>query len=367
MVSAHIRHYADPSKTVTVLTNGGAQRGHTVTAKDGSRFVFHHLGASMKGDANITYCPSTFVINPMVLMQDMREVKGWVKGKPTVYINPDCLVTTPYDMMANQIEELRAGDARWGSTGMGVWHTKHRSRYVPLSALDLFKWIQDENLNTLKRRLQDICEFWLYSALRLQNIPDSYNDLFNSEGLVAHWIQDVADMVLEYAICGSPFHESIYDTAVFENAQGLLLSSDNGCHSTSSSTRAGAITRLVGDENLGNPDDVKLCYVSRTYMTRHGDGPLPNECPREILNTTLNDKTNIWNQWQGNLRYGLLDESILEYRIKNDLRQIGIGWKNATLVMTHVNEVPYRRQEFSDLNIVESDDPYMLNDKRIVK
>lgn len=369
MVSAHIRHHVGPRGTVTVLTNGGAQRGHTVASRDGRRFVFHHLGASMPGDDNVTYCPRRFVLNPMVLMQDIRDYQAsWSRAVPTVFVNPYCMVTTPYDMMACQVEELLAKEgSRWGSTGMGVWHTRHRDRYVALRASELFRWCRDGVTDQPEDRLRAIRDYWLTSYLRECAVPSEYKELFESKALVDSWMQDAVSMCTLYSECRSPFYKGTpYTAAVFENAQGLMLSEDKGRHSTSSCTRALAIMDEVRDWD-GLDREVKLFYVSRTYLTRHGDGPLPRECPQEFLHTEMRDETNVWNQWQGELRYGLLDELELKLRVECDIGTAGLKPEDAVLVMTHVNEVPRRSRLEYPMPVVGVDNPYMDEDLGIVR
>jgi adenylosuccinate synthase len=51
--------------------------------------------------------------------------------------------------------------------------------------------------------------------------------------------------------------------------------------------------------------------VTRAYLTRHGNGPLPTE--DKALTEVVNDKGNPWNAWQGNFRAGWLDVSLLKY------------------------------------------------------
>jgi adenylosuccinate synthase len=55
---------------------------------------------------------------------------------------------------------------------------------------------------------------------------------------------------------------------------------------------------------------LEVTYVTRSYLTRHGQGPLPGEC--ELW---FPDQTNVPNQFQGRLRFaplhlGQLNESI---------------------------------------------------------
>jgi adenylosuccinate synthase len=47
----------------------------------------------------------------------------------------------------------------------------------------------------------------------------------------------------------------------------------------------------------------EFIYVTRPYVTRHGNGPLPHELKREELPGVGKDSTNMDNEWQGSIRY----------------------------------------------------------------
>ena len=49
---------------IVVMSNGGAQRGHTVVTPDGTRHVFKHFGSGTIAGAD-TYCIDDFILNPM--------------------------------------------------------------------------------------------------------------------------------------------------------------------------------------------------------------------------------------------------------------------------------------------------------------
>lgn len=354
MVSAHIRHFSNPAETVTVLTNGGAQRGHTVDSRDGDRFVFHHLGASMKGDKSTTFCPKQFAVNPLVLLQDLSKVSSWAVD-PVVYIDTSCPVTTPYDMIADQVEEILSGTNRRGSTGMGVWNTFHRSKDVRLTVKDLFK------LSSLRDVLNKIRSYW-FGYFGDKPIPGDYRALFGSFDLQDNWIEDVENLFTRSDVkLGNPISGDLFKTVLFENAQGLLLDISKGYHSTCSKTGAASVNDLLKFYDIPAKDPVRLHYVSRTYMTRHGAGPFPWECPKEFINRDMVDRTNVPNEWQGSLRYGLVDWNELSVRIGTD--SCVVADSEYDLILTHANEYPVHRVE----ECVVVDNPYMDNDYGLIK
>ena len=90
---------------------------------------------------------------------------------------------------------------------------------------------------------------------------------------------------------------------IFETGQGLLLDQDYEAyapHLTSSKT--GIHNPAIFLEKRGLSLDEAI-YVTRPYVTRHGNGPLPCEVDRSELPGVGEDLTNQPNEWQGTLRY----------------------------------------------------------------
>ena len=90
---------------------------------------------------------------------------------------------------------------------------------------------------------------------------------------------------------------------IFETGQGLLLDQDYEAyapHLTSSKT--GIHNPAIFLEKRGLSLDEAI-YVTRPYVTRHGNGPLPCEVDPSELPGVGEDLTNQPNEWQGILRY----------------------------------------------------------------
>ncbi|MDE6789018.1 MAG: adenylosuccinate synthetase, partial [Ruminococcus sp.] len=103
---------------ITLLHNGGPQRGHTVISENGFRHVFHHLCSGTFAGSD-TYFADSFIINPLIFAEEHSEIKPNTK----IYCSPKCMWSTPFDMMLNQIIEDSRGDKRHGSCGYGIWET----------------------------------------------------------------------------------------------------------------------------------------------------------------------------------------------------------------------------------------------------
>ena len=85
---------------LVISFNGGGQAGHTVSSPEGIRHVFSHFGSGTLAGAP-TYLSKYFIVNPILFNReyDVLVEKGIV---PRVYVSPECIVTTPFDMMINQ-------------------------------------------------------------------------------------------------------------------------------------------------------------------------------------------------------------------------------------------------------------------------
>ena len=107
-------------------------------------------------------------------------------------------------------------------------------------------------------------------------------------------------------------------------------------HLTPSNTGLTNPVNMIKDKNV---IDIEACYVTRTYMTRHGAGRFDTECSKDEINSNMVDLTNVPNEFQGTLRYGKLDLNDLKNRIEkdSDSNRNGLNIKKS-LAVTHINE-----------------------------
>lgn len=94
-------------------------------------------------------------------------------------------------------------------------------------------------------------------------------------------------------------------------------------------------------QSFGPEVPIESCYVSRTYVTRHGAGELAGECGRHELNPGIVDVTNTYNPFQGSLRYGHMGMQKLAERIASQpkVREEAVN-ESVSIALTHVNEYP---------------------------
>ena len=322
---------------IVIRYNGGAQAGHTVVT-DNRRHVFSHIGSGVFNHVP-TFLSEDFITNPILFNKEYDKLRDF---RPLVYVDPKCRVTTPYDMMLNQIIENNRSQ-RHGSCGVGIYETILRSQSIPLSIRQLAK-ITPEQFNDL---MYDIKEYTL-NRLNNLNIELSNSDLefFIDQNVVDQYIIDVRTFIGTIIITNgildqmSPF--------IFEGAQGLLLSERHGQAPHLTPSDPGILTPIKICENY-HISQANAIYVTRTYTTRHGAGPLANEKTAFGLGLNITNETNIPNHYQGNFRYATLAIDAISSAINLDFERSLDFDINVTkqLMITCVDQLPTYNGELS--------------------
>jgi adenylosuccinate synthase len=288
----------DQPHTLVIRHNGGAQAGHTVVTPENNRHVFHHIGAGALRGVD-TLLARHFLVNPILFNDEHNRLLRIVRPPSRVFVDANALVTTPFDMLLNQAVERQRGDARHGSCGLGINETVTRSQHpeFTLRVSDL------ESRELLCNKLFDIATFWMPMRSALLGIAPPP---FNTTQYISQFATDVALFLEHVTLVHDASLVQDYQHLVFEGAQGLLLDEVNGMfpHVTRSRTGLTNVVDLLERADWQEP--IVATYVTRTYVTRHGCGPMLNEwttCPF----VWGGDTTNVTNEWQGHLRFGPLD------------------------------------------------------------
>lgn len=360
-------------KVLNVLFNGGPQRGHTVDDAIFGRHVFHHFGCASSDcyfDENFMLYPPTFVI-------EWRQLKAQYPASfmPRPIIDYDCRVITPFDAILNQVIEASRGDKKHGTCGFGIWETqcRYEKSLQRLTALQLYELSDRQFIDYL----DEIAYHYFPRRLRdydITEVPPEVNELINSQGLREHFLKDFLFMC-QHSEWGDIYSiAKNYDRIVFEGAQGLALDKNNIInypHVTASSTTSEIPLKRV-KAALNNEADVEICYVTRTYFTRHGAGPLRTECNKTEINPDIVDFTNASNEFQGTIRYGKFDKQEFFNRINADKFKAKIANRNAkfSLLISHLN---YTNHDFCgdasyhDLSFRKNFDTIYLSDTPYAK
>jgi len=288
--------------------NSGAQAGHTVQIGD-RRHVHHHFGSgTLRG------CPTLlgpkFVINPLAFNEEWETLKA-LGVFPHIYSSPDCVVSTPLDMLLNQLQEEARGDARHGSCGMGFGETIQRRITHPALFWNYYDQLENYFLDQVQ--IRDIApnEGSRYYEVYKSVCVGSFRwDLFEAEMDKFEKRCSVLQQKDMQHLVRANNHQLI-----FEGAQGLALHEDHEFSPHVTWCRTGAEDIVEFLDHFNCYGELELVYVTRPYLTRHGAGPFPTENP----SLSFEDKTNVPNDWQGSLRFGDSDASFTQKLVRNDI------------------------------------------------
>jgi adenylosuccinate synthase len=270
---------------LVVRFNGGHQAGHTVVKAD-YRHVFSNFGSGTLNGAHTywsqycTFYPKSFYNERQALLKDGFD--------PVHYIHPMAMVTTPFDIGFNRATE--AGN-RHGSVGVGFGATIARNETpFKLYAIDL-----------------------IYRPLLIHKLHQiaSYYKIGDPVKEMAIFLEYVDRISLN--ICTLDKIKDNYSHIIFEGAQGIMLDMDFGYfpNVTRSHTTSKNAMQIISECYLPRPE---IYYAMRSYLTRHGNGPMPNE----KSDVKFEDRTNVSHAYQGEFRFGYHCSEQLKYALGCD-------------------------------------------------
>lgn len=281
---------ADHPGCVVIRYTGGSQAGHNVVLKEKSHIHSSFASGALGGARShiSEYCP----LSPGALVVE-AEVLEKKLGYPTRHIasiDPLCPLITPYDKLWNQHKSKGRGTKDTVGMGIGAAMFRHETSPHKVFALDLlYPEIYVHKLRQVKE--------W-YRSLGW----DSRMPRVDQINLEEHY------KVLDHVQLVPTNHILSEDVVfIFEGAQGVLLDRDHGFFPfvTYGDTTARNAVELLS--RIDYPP-AGIQYVTRSYHTRHGDGPMGKGKPLDIP-----DLTNREGEWQGKFRTAEMDFELLQY------------------------------------------------------
>ena len=290
-------------KSLIIKHNGGGQAGHTVEDPEGKwRFIHHQIGAGAE-----YHVPTLFADSFMPdLFQLGKEVKAFTElfgFQPIFYSEKNARITTIDDVLLNMGAEVARGKNRHGSCGMGIEECVQRNAAgYGITVEELATMSKQDLLDRLKHIRKEYTE--RRSKILGIQASNPYYEMLNNDTVLENFVEEVKENVklLTLVDADRKWLEE-FQHLIFETGQGLLLDQDYEAyapHLTSSKT--GIHNPAIFLEKRGLSLDEAI-YVTRPYVTRHGNGPLPCEVDRSELPGVGEDLTNQPNEWQGILRY----------------------------------------------------------------
>ena len=286
--------------------NGGGQAGHTVEDPEGKwRFIHHQIGAGAEYHVPTLFADS-FMPDLFQLGKEVKEFTELFDFQPILYSEKNTRVTTIDDVLLNMGAEVARGKNRHGSCGMGIEECVQRNAAgYGITLEELAGWTKQDLLDRLKQIRKE------YSGRRAKILgiypSNPYYEMLNNEIVLENFVEEVKVNVklLTLVDADKKWLEEIkhFQHLIFETGQGLLLDQDNEAyapHLTSSKTGIHNSAIFLEKRGLSLEEAI---YVTRPYVTRHGNGPLPCEVDPSELSGVGEDLTNQPNEWQGTLRY----------------------------------------------------------------
>lgn len=314
-------------KVLNIKVNGGAQAGHTVCRIDSIETGYKHTVFKQYGSGTFvgadTLLLDTFMLNIDELLKEKFFLEEIYFNNTKMLISRGCRVTLPIHVHINRfIEDTRT--KKHGSCGLGIYETFHMNnefrQFTVNDLLEVYKTKDDQrfieyfnklSLEYIKLREKELKE--------KEGITLSKNDKDNilnkvtiENNRLLHSLTDLIKMdnivfidSLEQAI-----EKFDYTRLVFECSQGLELDqfdTRNFPHLTPSSTGVMNIVKELNRNKLTQGANMEICFVTRSYKTKHGAGLFVEQDDEVMTQFGLYDRTNQPNQYQGILKYGRLN------------------------------------------------------------
>ena len=298
-------------KSIVVRFNGGSQAGHTVQQRNGLKFIHSQIPSGCEcGNAGHISRFTSF--NPVFFIKELEEYEDTFKSKPVITIDPRSIVVTPWDVDYNKLLEKARGSNAQGSVGQGIFAALVRSYNSALRITigDLISWYVTDNKRELLDRIYMILAYYNYDSeyIKTKAYEDRMMAFINGVTIAIETLTAEFDEI----VIGS-------NNVIFEGAQGLLLDQNSGLfpHVTPSNT---GLTNIL---SLLKQGDLHPIYVTRTYLTRHGAGPMymfgmPSD-GKAYIDALPEDLTNHYNDWQKEFRRDLLSIPQMRFAIDKDL------------------------------------------------
>lgn len=275
--------------TLNVRWGGGANCAHNVVYHDFRYHQYRQFGSGSFYGAD-TYLDYGVRFDPVMYVQEKNSLRA--KGvKTRLFVHPECLVVTPLHILHSL---YAAHEHMRGTTGNGVGTAARYAKDYPNDALRVYE-LWDPMVTRAKMRL-------MRERLTVGELDEE--TLVN---MTDHLVQ-----IARYEMEAPRYQSEIihkHTRIVFEGHQGALLDSVEGFTPYVTSSRTHISPAIQTCIMFG------LVYerigVTRSYMTRHGAGPLFTESAVMKERAPEDHNRNEPSHLQGDWRCGWLDLEML--------------------------------------------------------
>jgi len=252
---------------VVVRYQGGCNAGHTVVV-DGETYKFHLIPSGILYAGSVCVLGPGMVIDPKALIIELEALMARGLDSSGLKISGAAHVTMPYHLAIDAAEENRRGEKKIGTTKRGIGPT-----YADKCARTGIRVEELLDKDVLKAKLEWLVPSKNVVLEKLYNLPpfdanEILEEYFSYAQKIAKYVCDTSSIIFNSV--------QARKNILFEGAQGTLLDLDHGSYPyvTSSSPSAGGACTGAG---IGPTIIDRVIGVSKSYMTRVGEGPFPTE------------------------------------------------------------------------------------------
>jgi adenylosuccinate synthase len=309
----------------TIIKVGGAQGSHGVRTSKGESFAFSQWGCGTLEGIR-THISPRLVVSPIGLLNEadmIEKIIGISNPFDLLTIDETAICATSYHGIASRLKELARGNDPRGTIGTGVGEAYRYSKSFPeltILAGELASTVIRDKLSAVRRRvkeeLKEIIDSNFLSDDRKEadeEIALLDDDLF-FERIVIEF-QKVAKLA-KIVDCDFLRREILSQdgVAVIESSHGILTDNAYGFHPHTSALRTLPCFTHEMLKEAGYEGRIVNIGVHRAYEIRHGAGPMPTANPK-MADNLLPGSNKEENRYQGKVRVGPLDLSLMRYAI----------------------------------------------------
>lgn len=291
---------------VVVRFQGGNNAGHTIIVED-EKIVLHQIPSGILHPSSVSVIGHGVVFDPRAFLEELKDVEAKVKvSGDNLKISINATIITSYHRLLDRTREGNTAK-KIGTTCKGIgpaYEDKIGRRALKLK--DLF------NLETIKSKLK----------LSMEEKEHLFRELYKTDypsiDQEANELFEIGKKLFQYATDTFSYLEECSDAnkkILFEGAQGILLDIDYGSYPyvTSSSTSLAGVFTGAGTASKGVEERLG---ITKAYITRVGEGPMPTEITEEIGNTIQSIGKEFGATTGRRRRCGWLDLPLLKYSTK---------------------------------------------------
>lgn len=254
---------------VVVRYQGGNNAGHTVINEKG-KFILNLLPSGILRDNVVNVIGNGVAVDIKHLVEEMGRLKAaGIKITPeNLKVSDRAVITMPYHVMQDCLEEERLAGKKYGSTRRGiapVYGDKYMKKCIRLGEL--------ADMDMLKERLKDIVD---WKNLTIVNV---YNGEPITLKSVMEYVKTYGEQVLPFVCDTGLFLNEMADKKkkiMFEAQLGALRDIDFGIYPYTSSSNSIAAYAPIGAGIPNRKLDLSI-GIMKAYSTCVGEGPFTAE------------------------------------------------------------------------------------------